>query len=59
MATQLYPDYPSLVLNFENPADMQAQVQAAEAEMARRVAPGEGEIRQATLPPEPGGQPPR
>jgi len=51
MSTRLFSNQPPLVLNFEDPADMQAQVQQANAEMARRSG-GEGEIRQATLPSE-------
>ena len=49
MSTKLVPDHPPLVLNFEDPVDMKAQVQQANAEMMRRA---EGEIRQATLPPD-------
>ena len=51
MSTALFPNQPPLVLNFEDPADMQAQVQQANAEMIRQQG-GEGEIRQATLPPD-------
>lgn len=53
---QFIPDYPSLVLNFENPADMQSQVAAAEAEVARRNANSGGQIQQAARPPEQTGQ---
>ena len=56
MSTELYPNQPPLVLNFENPADMQAQVQ--QAELARQNGVN-GEIRQATLPSEGGGNAPR
>jgi hypothetical protein len=49
MATQLVEDMERLVLNFEDPADMRAQVERAEAELARR-AQGETGIRQATNP---------
>lgn len=51
MSTALFPNQPPLVLNFEDPADMQAQVQQANAEMMRQAG-AEGEIRQATLPPD-------
>jgi hypothetical protein len=49
MATQLVDDMPSLMLNFEDPADMRAQVEQAEAELARRAQADAG-IRQATNP---------
>ncbi len=52
MSTELFPNQPRLVLNFENPADMQAQVLQANERMARES--GQGEIRQAT---HPDGQP--
>ena len=55
MSTALFPNQPPLVLNFEDPADMQAQVEQANAEMVRQ-ANGEGEILQATNPGE-NGQP--
>ena len=51
MSTALFPNQPPLVLNFEDPADMQAQIQQANAEMVRQAG-AEGEIRTATLPPE-------
>jgi hypothetical protein len=51
MATRLFEDLPPLILNFENPADMKAQVQQAEAELARRNQPvDDGSIRQAAQP---------
>ena len=56
MSTALFPNQPPLVLNFEDPADMQAQVEQANAEMIRQAG-GEGEIRQATLPNEVPQQP--
>ena len=55
MSTALFPNQPPLVLNFEDPADMQAQVEQANAEMIRQAG-GEGEILQATAPGE-NGQP--
>lgn len=61
MATRLFPDLDPLVLNFENPEEMRAKVQAADQELARRMQEGqpEGEIRQAELPQDPGTLPPR
>lgn len=50
MATKLFEDMPPLVLNFEDPTDMRAQVEAAESELARRHLPEGSEIRQATRP---------
>jgi hypothetical protein len=49
MATQLVEDMPRLILNFEDPADMRSQVEAAEAELARRAQP-QGNTLQATNP---------
>lgn len=49
MATQLVENMPRLILNFEDPADMRAQVEAAEAELARRAQLDSG-IRQANNP---------
>ncbi|MCA9271328.1 MAG: hypothetical protein KDA41_22750 [Planctomycetales bacterium] len=55
MATRLFEDLAPVILNFEDPNDMRAQVEAAEAEIARRVQStiDEATIRQATLPQEP------
>ena len=39
MRTRLFDDMKPLTLNFEDPADMKRQVQAAEAEIARRLQP--------------------
>lgn len=50
MATKLFEDQPPLILNFEDPADMQQQVMAADQELARRNEEGNGEIRQASRP---------
>jgi hypothetical protein len=49
MATQLVDDMPRLILNFEDPADMRSQVEAAEAELARRAQP-QANTLQATNP---------
>lgn len=47
MKTSLFPDSPELVLNFEDPADMVAQVQKANAKFAEAA----GEIHRAPAPP--------
>jgi hypothetical protein len=38
MATRVFPDMPPVILNFEDPEDMMQKQQAAEEEIARRMA---------------------
>lgn len=51
MATTLFEGQAPLILNFEDPNEMKANVQAAEDEIARRMQPTGEDVRQATLPP--------
>ena len=37
MATKVFPDQPPLVLNFEDPADMQRKQDLVREEIARRI----------------------
>ena len=58
MSTPLFPNQGPSVLNFEDPADMYAQIQQAEAVREQQMA-SEGEILQATRPPNSTNPPPR